>query len=77
MYLLEQFIKAIDALWSLGFNLLFVIGIYLIPTFIAYYRKHEKKVIITIINIFIGWTFIAWVACIIWAILGKPSNKIK
>jgi hypothetical protein len=27
------------------------------------------------INIFLGWTFIAWAACIVWAIIGETSNK--
>ncbi|MCK9363479.1 MAG: superinfection immunity protein [Syntrophales bacterium] len=76
MYLLDQFLKLIDALWSLGFQLLFILAIYLVPTFIAHRRKHEKRTMLTIINIFLGWTFIAWVACIAWAIWGKSSKKI-
>ncbi len=76
MYLLDQFLKMIDALWSLGFKLLFIVAIYLVPVFIAHSRKLEKRTTLTIINIFLGWTFIVWVACIAWAIWGKTSKKL-
>lgn len=76
MYLLDQFIKMIDSLWSLGFTLLFIVAIYLIPVFIAYSRELEKRTILTIINILLGWTFIAWIACMAWAIWGKTLEKL-
>ncbi len=76
MYLLEQFLKMLDALWSLGFQLLFIVAIYLIPIFIAHSRKLEKRTSLTVISILLGWTFVGWIVCIAWAILGKASAKI-
>ncbi len=76
MYLLEQLLKLIEALWSLGFKLLFIVAIYLIPVFIAHSRKLEKRTSLTVISILLGWTFVAWVVCIVWGILGKVSAKI-
>ena len=75
MFLLENFLNMINSLWSLGFQLLFIVAIYLIPVFIAFSRKLEKRTTLTFVTIFLGWTFIAWVACIVWAILGKKSNN--
>ncbi len=49
--------------------------IYLIPTFIACKRKHTNKVAIILINILLGWTFIGWVGCLIWACIDNKSNK--
>ncbi|GEM_PF-4049680 len=77
MYVIDQFSKMIDALWSLGFTLIFIVAIYLIPVFIAYSRKLEKRPILTIVNIFLGWTFLAWIACIAWAIWEKTSEKLQ
>lgn len=59
MYLLEQVINLLDSLWSLGIQLVFIIALYLIPIFIAYSRKTEKRVPLTVISILLGWTFIA------------------
>ncbi|MGV1097819.1 superinfection immunity protein [Thiovibrio sp. JS02] len=75
MFLLENFLNMINSLWSLGFQLLFIAAIYLIPVFIAFSRKLVKRTTLTFVTIFLGWTFIAWVACIAWAILGKKSNS--
>jgi uncharacterized membrane protein len=76
MYLLENVLKSIEILWSLGFKLVILLVIYLVPTFIGRSRNLDKKNTLTIINIFLGWTFIAWVACIAWAIWGKTSTKV-
>ncbi|MDY0281149.1 MAG: superinfection immunity protein [Salinivirgaceae bacterium] len=65
----------IDVLWSFGFQLLFIMAIYLIPVFISYFRKLRKRTSLTVTSIFLGWTFIAWVACIVWAIVGETENK--
>lgn len=47
----------------------FLVGIlmYLMPSIVAYERKHHQKVAIFILNIFVGWTFFGWVACLVWA----------
>lgn len=36
------------------------LGIYLIPTLIAYSRKRQAKTIVLIINVFFGWSIIGW-----------------
>jgi hypothetical protein len=40
---------------------------YLIPWSIAYARRHNKQVPIFLINLFLGWTFIGWLAALIWS----------
>lgn len=49
----------------LGF--LFFGLIYFIPSFVAISRKHYHVLQITILNTFLGWSFLAWVAALIWA----------
>lgn len=55
-----------------GYAGAFVIGIvvlivYLIPTYVALVRNHPNQVPIIIINLFLGWTYIAWVLTLAWA----------
>jgi hypothetical protein len=41
--------------------------IYILPAFIAERRKHQHKTPILILNLFLGWTLIGWVAALVWA----------
>ena len=42
--------------------------LYFIPTVIAY-NKHKKNAgAICALNVFLGWTFIGWVASLVWAL---------
>ena len=43
--------------------------IYFIPTIIAWDKQCGGGV--AVLNIFLGWTFIGWVAALIWAVSGK------
>lgn len=41
--------------------------IYFIPSYIAYKKNHNNKVPILLLNVFLGWTFLGWVAALIWS----------
>jgi hypothetical protein len=43
-------------------------GIYFIPSMLACDRHHRNRVVIIILNVFLGWTLIGWVGALIWAI---------
>ena len=45
-----------------------VLYIYFIPTSVAMKRKHLNYLSIFVINLFLGWTIIAWVICLSWAV---------
>jgi hypothetical protein len=51
---------------------LFIFGIsltlYFIPTMIAFARNHKNAVAILALNFLMGWTFIGWVASLVWAL---------
>lgn len=49
--------------------LFFVIApaLYLLPTFEAWKRRHKSLVSIALLNIFLGWTLLGWVAAMVWA----------
>ncbi len=44
--------------------------IYMIPTIIAFIVDHKNVAAITIINIFLGWTFLGWVITLAWSVTG-------
>lgn len=48
---------------------LFALGaiVYITPTVIAHHRGHHQRQAITLLNILLGWTFLGWVAAMVWA----------
>ena len=72
----------------IGAILLFILGVFLIvgsivlyflPSIIAYKKQHTNKGIILLINFLLGWTFLGWAGCIVWAFLdteGTTTNKV-
>ena len=52
-----------------GLILLIIMGIiYFVPTIVANNRNHRQFTAIFILNLFFGWTFIGWVAALIWSV---------
>ncbi|HEX5508883.1 MAG TPA: superinfection immunity protein [Pseudolabrys sp.] len=49
-----------------------VITIYFTPAIVAYRRKHAQFTAILWLDILTGWTFLGWVAALIWA-LSNPQ----
>jgi hypothetical protein len=45
------------------------LGLYFAPTLVAGYLKHRQFQGILLLNVLLGWTFIGWVAALIWAVL--------
>ncbi len=41
--------------------------IYFLPSFIALRRRYHNATAILVLNIFLGWTFLGWVAALVWA----------
>ena len=44
-----------------------------IPTVICLIRKHTYKKYIIFLNVFLGWTLIGWVICLIWSFADKKK----
>ncbi len=57
----------------LGFFLfpVIIIGlvIYFVPTIIALARHHRNALAIFLLNFFAGWTFLGWIAALIWSVV--------
>lgn len=57
--------------------ILFVLPIYFLPTLVARNRSHPNQKLLATINIFLGFTFIAWVALLVWAFSAIKHCCIK
>lgn len=49
------------------FLIVLLLGIYFLPTLVANSRSHKNTVSIFLLNLFLGWTFLGWVAALIWS----------
>ncbi|MGR2929340.1 superinfection immunity protein [Acidithiobacillus ferriphilus] len=65
--------------WLLG--AIFGLFIYFIPSIVAAARHHEHFLWVLVLNIVLGWSGIAWIILIVWAILGErraaPLRKLS
>ena len=53
---------------------LIVIVSYSLPTLIAVLREHHNRLPIFLLNFFLGWTFIGWVASLVWSFTSPPPQ---
>ena len=61
-------------LFFLLMSLVFAV-VYFVPSLVAIGRKHEHTLQITILNAFLGWSFIPWVAALIWATTNHTDEQ--
>ena len=41
--------------------------VYCLPMIVATSRRHPRRKVIALLNAFLGWTFLGWVAALLWA----------
>jgi hypothetical protein len=51
-------------------------GFMFIPTYVAFYRNHDHRMIILVVNAFLGWTGIGWAGTMVWALTEEVGNTI-
>lgn len=51
-----------------------IVGFYFLPSIIATGRKIESADSLVLVNLLFGWTLIGWIACLLWAIIGKGKD---
>jgi hypothetical protein len=49
---------------------------YFLPTIIAIIRRSSSTGGIFMLNFFLGWTFIGWIASLIWAITSRNNSTV-
>lgn len=53
------------------------VSLYLVPTIISGIRQHRNANAILIVNLFLGWSFIGWVAALVWAMTDNVERRQK
>lgn len=56
--------------------LIFCIIPYFLPTIIAFARKKDNAGGVFALNFFLGWTFIGWIAALIWALSSNTRPTV-
>ena len=50
-----------------------LIVVYLMPLIIATSRNHKNATAISVLNVFLGWTFVGWVIALVWALTDQSK----
>jgi Superinfection immunity protein len=58
-------------------ELFILLFMYFVPNVIAFYRQHQCRWLILLINLLIAWTLIGWVICLLWSCgrVKVPDNE--
>ena len=51
----------------LGLTLVYL-AFYLLPTIVALFCRNKNTLGVFLLNLLLGWTFIAWVIALVWAV---------
>lgn len=54
---------------------LMALAAYFLPSLVASSRRHKNKNAIYVTNTFLGWTFVGWIAALIWANTDNVMEK--
>ena len=69
-YIFLSIVMLVIAIW------IFVgLCLYFVPVIIAYIRKHNNILAITILTVFTGWTFLGWLAAVLWSLNSDTKEK--
>ena len=51
------------------------LAVYCIPIIVAFVRKHNNIIAISILTIFLGWSFLGWLGALLWALNSDVSEE--
>ena len=49
------------------FAIVLILALYFLPGIIASARSHHNALAIWVLNLFLGWTALGWIAALVWA----------
>ena len=63
--------------WEIALILIILFGlpIYFVPTIVAAIRGTRNLVAILVLNLLAGWTFLGWVAALVWALVADKKTE--
>jgi type VI protein secretion system component VasK len=51
--------------------------IWLMPVIVASRNNHPNTVVITLLTLFLGWTFVVWAGCLVWSLVPPKINASR
>ncbi|WP_347177623.1 superinfection immunity protein [Klebsiella pneumoniae] len=57
--------------------LIFAMIIYVLPGVIASSREHKNATAIWVLNIVLGWSFLGWIAALVWSFTNPGVVKLE
>jgi hypothetical protein len=58
------------------FLVVIMVLIYIAPLFVARVREHRNYGSIVALNLLLGWTFVGWVAALVWALTNQKPDRV-
>ncbi len=49
--------------------------LYFVPIIVAYVRKHNNILAISLLNVILGWTFAGWLAALLWSLNSDTKQE--
>jgi hypothetical protein len=69
---------AIDTLYPIDVRGWFISALlilfYLLPTFLAFDQHHRRRVLISVLNVLLGWTIIGWIGLLLWSLTNNQRD---
>ncbi len=56
--------------------LLFIVGLYFVPTIVALIRRHHQTGAVLVINLLLGWTLIGWAVALAMAVSAHRQPQV-
>jgi len=75
LFIVVKILPALVAAMGIGVFLALMLVPYWIPTIIAFKRAHPSRTGIAALNFFLGWTFLGWVAAVVWSLTNKHAGS--
>lgn len=57
--------------------LMFALTIYLLPTMTAAFNRHRSLGAVFALNLLLGWTFLGWVAALVWSLTNQRERVAR
>jgi uncharacterized membrane protein YhaH (DUF805 family) len=67
-----------DGSHAFGYVVIIILmAAYFFPTIVAGLRRHHNEGAIFVLNLLLGWTFVGWVASLVWGCtaVNRTNNK--
>ncbi|MFU8814618.1 MAG: superinfection immunity protein [Pseudomonadales bacterium] len=58
-----------------GALFMMLLALYMIPSIIAYSRRHQSRMAIVAVNVLLGWSLLGWIVAFVWSLTGNVERQ--